>query len=47
MRVAGSPWGAGTFASPTGSRQPSKLELEIANIQGKAFWQTVRKVKFD
>ena len=44
--VPGSPWGAGTFASPNGSRQPSALELEIAQIQGKAFWETVRKVKF-
>jgi len=42
----GSPWGAGTFAAPDGSRQPSALELEIATIQGKAFWETVRKVKF-
>jgi len=42
----GSPWGAGTFASSNGSRQPSQLELEIATIQGKAFWQTVSKVKF-
>jgi len=42
----GSPWGAGTFAKPDGSRQPSALELEIANIQGKTFWDTVSKVKF-
>ncbi|KAJ7260161.1 minor allergen Alt a 7, partial [Mycena rebaudengoi] len=34
----GSPWGAGTFAAPDGSRQPTPLELEIAQIQGKAFW---------
>ena len=34
----GSPWGASTFASPDGSRQPSELELEIAMIQGKAFY---------
>lgn len=31
----GSPYGAGTFAGPTGSRQPSKLELDVANHQGK------------
>jgi len=42
----GSPWGAGAFAGATGSRQPSPLELEIASIQGKAFWGTVSKVKF-
>jgi NAD(P)H dehydrogenase (quinone) len=42
----GSPWGAGTFAGPDGSRQPSALELEIANIQGKTFWETISKVKF-
>jgi len=42
----GSPWGAGTFASPNGSRQPTELELKIATIQGKAFWGTVSKVKF-
>ncbi|KZS97111.1 flavo protein WrbA [Sistotremastrum niveocremeum HHB9708] len=42
----GSPWGAGTFAAGDGSRQPSALELEVASIQGKAFWETVSKVKF-
>ena len=42
----GSPWGAGTFAAGDGSRQPSALELEIAQIQGKSFWETVSKVKF-
>ncbi|KAF7975412.1 hypothetical protein HWV62_9647 [Athelia sp. TMB] len=40
----GSPWGAGTFAGPDGSRQPSALELEIAEIQGKSFFETVSKV---
>lgn len=39
----GSPWGAGTFAGPDGSRQPSRLELEVANIQGKSFFETVTK----
>ena len=38
-----SPWGAGTFAGPDGSRQPTKLELEIAHIQGKSFYQTASK----
>ena len=39
----GSPWGAGTFASSDGSRQPSALELEIAEIQGKSFYEHVAK----
>jgi len=39
----GSPWGSGTFAGADGSRQPSALELEIAYIQGKDFWETVSK----
>ncbi|OJA15886.1 hypothetical protein AZE42_09701 [Rhizopogon vesiculosus] len=39
----GSPWGSGTFAGADGSRQPSALELEIAEIQGKDFWETVSK----
>ncbi|TFK47632.1 NADH-quinone oxidoreductase [Heliocybe sulcata] len=42
----GSPWGAGTFAGGDGSRQPSALELEVATIQGKTFYETVSKVKF-
>lgn len=43
----GSPWGAGTYASGDGSRQPSALEIEVATIQGKSFYETVSKVKFD
>jgi NAD(P)H dehydrogenase (quinone) len=39
----GSPWGAGTFAAGDGSRQPTPKELEIAGIQGKAFYETVAK----
>ncbi|KAJ6628574.1 NADH-quinone oxidoreductase [Mycena sp. CBHHK59/15] len=42
----GSPWGAGTYAAADGSRQPTALELEIAQIQGKAFYGVVSKVKF-
>ncbi|KAJ7333357.1 flavoprotein-like protein [Mycena albidolilacea] len=42
----GSPWGAGTYAASDGSRQPTALELEIASIQGKAFYGVVSKVKF-
>jgi NAD(P)H dehydrogenase (quinone) len=33
----GSPYGAGCFAGGDGSRQPSKLELETAEHQGKHF----------
>lgn len=39
----GSPWGAGTFAGTDGSRQPSKFELELAEIQGKSFFETLAK----
>ncbi|KAF2437398.1 benzoquinone reductase [Karstenula rhodostoma CBS 690.94] len=39
----GSAWGAGTFAGGDGSRQPSAKELEIATIQGRAFYETVAK----
>jgi len=42
----GSPWGAGTYSSSTGARQPSALELEIAKIQGESFAQTIAKVTF-
>lgn len=39
----GSPWGAGTFSAGDGSRQASALELEIAEIQGKSFYEVVAK----
>ncbi|RWQ94920.1 putative NADH-quinone oxidoreductase [Paecilomyces variotii] len=39
----GSPWGAGTFAGADGSRQPSALEIELAEIQGKSFYEHVAK----
>ncbi|KAF2099373.1 flavo protein WrbA [Rhizodiscina lignyota] len=42
----GSPWGAGTFAGPTGARQPSDAELQIAEEQGKAFYSHLSKVNF-
>jgi len=42
----GSPWGAGTLTKSDGSRQPTALELEVANIQGKSFWNTVSRVNF-
>lgn len=31
----GSPWGAGCLSDGDGSRQPSKLELDLAEYQGK------------
>lgn len=31
----GSPYGAGTFAGPDGSRQPSETELKLARDQGR------------
>ena len=40
-----SPWGAGAFAGADGSRQPSALELEMATIQGKSFWEVVSRHK--
>lgn len=42
----GSPWGAGTFAAGDGSRQPSALELGMAEKQGKYFYEIVSKVTF-
>jgi len=42
----GSPWGAGTFAGGDGSRQPSAQELELAEAQGKGFYEHVSKVNF-
>ncbi|KAJ3826496.1 1,4-benzoquinone reductase [Lentinula raphanica] len=42
----GSAWGAGCLAGPSGARQPSALELEIAGIQGKHFFTAVSKVNF-
>ena len=41
----GSPWGAGTFAGTDGARQPTALEIELANIQGKNFYEKVAKAK--
>ncbi|MCJ1301908.1 Minor allergen Alt a 7 [Hypocenomyce scalaris] len=42
----GSPWGAGTFSGGDGSRQPSAKELELAQVQGKVFYEAVSKVSF-
>jgi NAD(P)H dehydrogenase (quinone) len=33
----GSAWGAGTISGADGSRQPSQLEIEIAQFQGYFF----------
>ncbi|KAM3429330.1 hypothetical protein MY4824_008297 [Beauveria thailandica] len=38
----GSPWGAGTFSAGDGSRQPTAKELEIATLQGEAFYNAVK-----
>ncbi|PYH99996.1 flavo protein WrbA [Aspergillus ellipticus CBS 707.79] len=42
----GSAWGAGTFAGADGSRQPTTLELEVAEAQGKAFYEHLAKINF-
>ncbi|KAK4565347.1 flavodoxin-like fold protein [Recurvomyces mirabilis] len=42
----GSPWGAGTYSAADGSRMPSAKELELAEAQGKAFYEAVSKVNF-
>ena len=42
----GSPWGAGTFSAADGSRMPTPKELELAEAQGKAFYEAVAKVDF-
>ena len=42
----GSPWGAGTIASSAGTRLPSKLELEVAEAQGKAFYELLTRTSF-
>ncbi|KAJ0413112.1 flavoprotein-like protein [Aspergillus carlsbadensis] len=42
----GSAWGAGTFAGTDGSRLPTALELQIAETQGKSFYEHVSRVNF-
>lgn len=34
------------FQAGDGSRQPSELELQLAEIQGKVFYETVSRVDF-
>lgn len=41
----GSPYGAGTYANIDGSRQPTKLELEVAFHQGKYTAGIAKKLK--
>ena len=43
--LVGSPWGAGTFSSPDNSRKPTKRELDIAESQGRAFYDVVSQVQ--
>ncbi|ORZ32285.1 flavodoxin-like protein [Catenaria anguillulae PL171] len=43
--VGGSAWGAGTVAGPTGARQPSDKEKEVARTQGKNFATFAAKLK--
>jgi len=42
--TGGSAWGAGTFAGPTGARQPSEKELAIAKHQGAYFARIAKKL---
>lgn len=39
----GSPWGAGTLAGTDGSKQPSKTEKDVAQIQGEEFAKSASK----
>eukprot|EP00735_Rhodelphis_limneticus_P001460 TRINITY_DN12082_c0_g1::TRINITY_DN12082_c0_g1_i1::g.9667::m.9667 TRINITY_DN12082_c0_g1::TRINITY_DN12082_c0_g1_i1::g.9667 ORF type:complete len:226 (-),score=73.55,sp/Q9AYU0/QR2_TRIVS/61.19/3e-82,FMN_red/PF03358.10/6.2e-10,Flavodoxin_1/PF00258.20/2.2e-08,Flavodoxin_2/PF02525.12/1.4e-06,Flavodoxin_4/PF12682.2/0.051,Flavodoxin_5/PF12724.2/6.5,Flavodoxin_5/PF12724.2/4 TRINITY_DN12082_c0_g1_i1:100-720(-) len=41
----GSPYGAGTLAGPTGARQPSELELNVAKHQGEYFTKVATALK--
>ena len=43
----GSPWGAGTYSAPDGSRKPTEREVEIAQAQGGAFYDIVSRVKWN
>lgn len=40
-----SPWGAGTYAGADGSRQPTDLEKQIAQVQGENFAEFVLRFK--
>jgi NAD(P)H dehydrogenase (quinone) len=41
----GSPYGAGTYAGPDGSRQPTALELDVAKHHGKHFGSIAAALK--
>lgn len=41
----GSPYGAGTYAGSDGSRQPSTLELGVAETEGQYFAQIATALK--
>ena len=40
----GSPWGSGTYAGPDGSRQPTSMELSIAENHGRHFANLTKKL---
>ncbi|CAK9009194.1 unnamed protein product [Durusdinium trenchii] len=40
-----SPWGASTLAGGDGSRKPSDMELQMANLQGEKFAEAVKRTK--
>ena len=40
----GSPWGSGTYAGPDGSRQPTSMELSIAENHGRYFAKLTAKI---
>ena len=40
----GSPWGSGTYAGPDGSRQPTSMELSIAENHGRHFAKLTGKI---
>lgn len=40
----GSAWGSGTITGGDGKRQPSQLELELAEFQGFDFGSLIRRV---
>ncbi|KAK2466603.1 hypothetical protein APHAL10511_000861 [Amanita phalloides] len=42
----GSAWGAGTLSGPDNSRLVSEVELDMATLQGKQFYEILSKVKF-
>ena len=42
--IGGSPYGAGTYAGPDGSRQPSDMELSRATKQGAYFAEKAKKL---